>query len=250
MSGEQGKYIYCIIKADGDKSFGNIGMGESNEEVKTIIFEELAAVVSSSPVKKYRVSRNNMMTHEKVIEKVMENYSVLPVKFGTVAENTAKIKKILEEHYIEFGDLLVDMNDKKEMGLKALFYEDKIFKLILEKNNNISDLRDAIAKKPPEKTHHQRARIGEMVQNALENEKEDLNRKILQILTPLSVKDIENKNYGDKMIINAAFLIKKETEPLFDEAVNKLDELYGEIVKFKYITKIPPFNFVNLEVNV
>ena len=87
-----------------------------------------------------------------------------------------------------------------------------------------------------------------MVQNALENEKRKINKKIIDLLEPLSVKIAENKNYGDKMIINAAFLIEKRKEPVFDKAVNELDKEYGDFVKFKYVACVPPFNFVNLEI--
>ncbi len=247
MAEKLGKYIYCIVKTDKAESFGNIGIGENKGEVNMILYNNIAAVVSDSPIIEYRVSRNNMMTHETVIEKVMAKYTVLPVKFGTIAENNKKIGTILEDNYKKFADLLKYFDDKKELGLKAIFL-DNIFTHILEKYKDIASLKETIASKPPEKTHHQRARIGEMVQNALENEKTIVLKKIMDGLKPLSVEMVENKTYGDKMIINGAFLIIKKQEPEFDIIINKLDKEYGSVVKLKYVACVPPFNFVNLEI--
>ena len=52
------------------------------------------------------------------------------------------------------------------------------------------------------------------------------------------------------MIINAAFLVEDKKEEKFDDAVDKLDEEYGYIVKFKFVGLVPPFNFVNLVIKI
>ena len=51
------------------------------------------------------------------------------------------------------------------------------------------------------------------------------------------------------MILNAAFLIKNSVEPVFDTAVNDLDEKFGRFMTFKYVGTLPPYNFVNLVIN-
>src|SRR3989338_7892797 len=89
-----GKYIYCII--DGDK-------------VCTICSGGIGAVVSNAPLKKYRVSRDNTMAHEKAIEAAMKENSVLPVRFCTIAKDEEQIKKILETECDKFKDLLIKM---------------------------------------------------------------------------------------------------------------------------------------------
>ena len=72
MNTKLGKYIYCIIKSNVSESFGNTGIGEDTPEVSAIALKDIAAVVSNSPIIDYRVSRNNMMAHEKTIENVMK----------------------------------------------------------------------------------------------------------------------------------------------------------------------------------
>jgi hypothetical protein len=69
------------------------------------------------------------------------------------------------------------------------------------------------------------------------------------VLTPLSDDVKINDNYGERMLLNAAFLIKNENENEFDNAINALDEQYGKLMSLKYVGTLPPYNFVTLVIN-
>jgi hypothetical protein len=250
MADKEGKYIYCIIDSDVPESFENKGIGGRGDEIYSVCYKNISAVISSSPIKNYRVSRENMMPHEKAIEEAMKEHTVLPVKFGTITESDKAMEDILIREYDRFKKMLKKMKDKKELGLKAMFKENLIYKHILEKYDDIVKLKEVIASKPPGKTHFQRAKIGEMVEKALENEKELYKKRILNALSPLSEDEKTNKEYGDRMIINAAFLVNDQKEDKFDIAVNKLDEDYGDLITFKFVGLVPPFNFVNLVIKI
>ena len=242
----EGKYIYCIIAVKVKKTFGKIGIGCRGDELYSICFNGIAAVVSNSPIIRYRVSRENTLAHEKAIEEVMKKHTVLPVRFNTIAEDEEKVKKILEKEYRKFKDLLNKMKDKKELGLKAIFNEDVIYKDILEKYKEIRILKEKVAVLPSEKTYFKRAEIGEMVEAALQREKEIYKKDILDALHLLAAEVKTNSSYWELMIVNAAFLVQKDKETEFDQKVNELGAKYSSNIKFKYIGKVPPFNFVNL----
>lgn len=243
---EQGKYIYCIIRSAEYVDFGPIGIGGRGDRVYTINYNDMSAVVSDSPIKKYSTSRENFIAHEKAIEKVMERYDVLPVRFCTITEDKDKIKKILEKEYDKFIGLLNWLAGKKELGVKAIFEKDVIYNHIVEKYKDIRALKEKLGSLPPEKTRHQRIQIGRMVEIALEREKKMSKSKILRALSPFAVEVKNNDTYGERMIVNSAFLIEKVNEDKFDKKMNELDEEFGNIVRFKYIGTLPPFNFVNL----
>jgi len=247
---EEGKYIYCIIAVREPKTFGPSGIGGKGDELYTICFDDIAAVVSNSPIIKYSVSRENVLTHERAIEEVMKGYTVLPVRFCTIAEDEEKVKKILERERDRFVDLLKNIKGKKELGLKAIFKEDVIYKDILEKYKDIKALKEKIATLPSGKTYFQCAKIGEMVEAALQKEKEIYGEEILNALSPLAVEVKTNNTYGERMIINAAFLVERHREAEFDQEVWQLDAKYGDKIKLKYVGTLPPFNFVNLTINV
>jgi len=248
---KEGKYIYGIIRHTGTIEFGPIGIGKRADLVYGINFADISAIVSNSPIIQYEARRVNMTTHEKVLEEIMKNFTVLPVRFSTISEHNddSGILAILEKDYKKFDDLLNKMEGKKELGLKILAQESAIYEGILEKYNEIRSLRDKLINLPVDKTHYQRMKIGEMVAEALKKETESYKNNILSVLNPLAEETKLNDNYGEMMILNAAFLINNTMEPAFDKAVNDLDEKFGRFMTFKYVGTLPPYNFVNLVIN-
>ena len=78
---KEGRYIYCIIKANEAQTFGPLGIGGRGDQLYTVTHNNIAAVVSNSPIKSYPVARENLIAHEKAIEEVMKEHTVLPVRF-------------------------------------------------------------------------------------------------------------------------------------------------------------------------
>ncbi len=246
---KEGKYIYCVIGTNGlSERFGTLGIGGRGDELYTIYFQDIGAVVSNSPIKKYPVSSENALSHEKAIEEVMKYHTVLPVRYCTIAEDEEKVKKILEKEYDKFKNLLKNISGKKELGLKAIFKE-VIYNDIVDKYEYIKRLKEKITGKPPETTYYLRMEIGKMVERALEREKEKYKDEMLNTLRLLSEEMKINNTYGERMILNAAFLIKKDKEAEFDLKVNELVERHDDKIRFKYVGPLPPFNFVNLVIN-
>lgn len=244
---EEGKYIYCIIETNSERNFGPMGMGDRGDEVATICYQDLSAVISNTPITKYVVSRENMMAHQKVIEAVMKDYTVLPVRFCTIAANAEEVRSLLRGRYGEFKNLLKDMDNKVELGVKALWKDmDVTFREIAAEDEAIKRLKEEIAAKSPEESYADRMRIGEMVKSALESKKRRLAEEIMYVLKKSSIDFRVNNTYGDRMILNAAFLVDRGREKEFDSRINELHAQYSEKIKFKYIGPVPPYNFVNI----
>jgi len=243
---KEGKYIYCVIASKEARSFGPIGIGGRGDEVDTIVYDDIAAVVSNSPVISYAVSRENMLAHEKAIEEVMKTYTVLPVRFCTIAQDENKVKKILEIEHDRFAELLKNMEGKKELGLKAIFKNEVIYKEIAENYEDIKKLKKALSSEPPTKTYYLRVEVGRKVETALQEEKNNYKEEILETLSPLAKDTKVNNTYGELMVISAAFLVENAKEAEFDKSVQALVDKYNDKIKFKYVGTLPPFNFVNL----
>ena len=91
----EGQYVYCVIGTGEARNFGPIGIGDRGDPVTTITYRDLGAVVSSIPMIKYVVSKETMISHEKVIEAVIKDYALLPVRFYTVAPNAEEVRSLL-----------------------------------------------------------------------------------------------------------------------------------------------------------
>jgi hypothetical protein len=245
-----GKYMYCIIRCPEPCQFTNRGIGERGDIVHTVHFMGLAAVVSDSPIIEYDSSRRNMMAHTVVLEEVMQEFTILPVRFGTVASSVEAIQEqVLKRRYSEFNDLVAEMEGRVELGLKAFWYEQVIFREIVEETPAIRHLRDSLMDRTPEETYYDRIRLGEMVEAAMRRKRDEDAEKIHARLGPLVYKTRANQLITDRMVLNAAFLVDQSREADLDQAVQQLDAEMRERMMFKYVGPVPPYNFVNIVIH-
>lgn len=245
-----GRYIYCIMGGGAlPGGFGATGVGDRGDAVYTVVHKDIGAAVSNTPMRRYAVTREYSLAHMKVIEEVMRQNDVLPVRFCTIAESEEQVKRILEREYEYFKVSLMNTKDKEELGLKAVLKEE-VYKDIAAGSDELIAIKEKIAMMPPEATLNLRVKAGHMVQDALERVKERYKTEILDVLSPLSNEVRINRNIGDRMVVNGAFLVDKSREKEFYERVAELDGMHGEKVKLKYVCNLPPYNFVNISINI
>ena len=251
VSTSTGQYLYCIIhEPKTDIKWDLLGM--NGAAVTPIYYRDLAIVSSVTPMIRYRLSRENVISHELVIEKVMsKGYTVLPIRFGTIAKNLEVVKKkLLESRYWEFEGLIKKLEGKREVGVRIFCEEKCLFDQVLNNNPQIAKLRDEIAKKPPSETHYDRVSIGQMVQEALKVQKKNYQEMFLEFLKDLSIEHRLNDTLGDRMLFNGAFLIDSKNEMDFSKRVDELENKVGKDFQFKYVQLTPPFNFVNIVIHL
>ncbi|MFH0774969.1 MAG: GvpL/GvpF family gas vesicle protein [bacterium] len=244
----EGKYIYCIIGTKQERNFGPIGIGGRRDEVLTIGYDDLSMVVSSHPLTKFVVNRENMLAHEKVIEEVMKEFdSVLPVRFGTIAASADEIRNLLDRRYREFNNALRDMDHKVELSVKGIWKDmDIIFKEIVEEEKGIKGAKEEIQNDRGKKNTHARIKVGRMVERALIKKKDKEAERIVDTVRSTAFDYKLNKTTIDAMFINAAFLVDKGREKEFDNIIDDLRDEYKERIKFMYAGPLPVFNFVNI----
>jgi len=245
----EGKYLYCIIESNEGRNFGPIGIGERGDVVSTVGHNDISTVISNSPMTKYVINRENMTSHEKVIEEVMKDYTVLPVRFCTIAASAEEVRNLLRRRYSEFRGLLRDMDNKVEMGLKALWKDmNRIFREIPEEDLEVRRLKKQAEGKSGKTDNSSKIALGKAVKEALETKKDKEAREILNSFKRTAIDVRTNDSSGDRMFLNAALLIDRSREKEFDFLVEDLVERYDDRVNFKYIGPVPPFNFVNIVV--
>jgi Gas vesicle synthesis protein GvpL/GvpF len=249
-----GKYLYCIIRGGDERTFDGVAaIGDSALPVYTVPYGALAAVVSDSPFERYEATRANLVSHERVIEAVMREQTPLPVRFGTIADPAdavADIQKLLDTRATEFDGLLREMDGRVEMGLKAFWRSDAIvFDQIVAEDAQIRALRDSLKRSPSGASQASRIRLGEMVKAALGRRRDAEAAKILAPLRSIAERVVENPVLLDRMILNGAFLVRRDREAEFDRPVAELDRERGEQIRLMYVGPVAPYNFVRIVVN-
>lgn len=248
-----GKYIYAIIPSpDEPREFASAAMSENGEAlstVHTIHAMGLAAVVSDYPrmeFHEFNRTRANMMTHTKVLEGLLQEFTVLPVRFGTVGASAEAIQEqVLERRRDELLGLIADLKGRVELGLKAVWPENVIFsEIVKESSPAMRRLQKKIKGSSPEVSHFERIRLGEMIEAAMAKKRDEDAERILARLRPLADKHKVNHPLIDRMVLNAAFFVAEERQAEFDQAVQQLDDEMGDRLLFKYLGPVPPYNFV------
>src|SRR5579862_1758949 len=244
----RGKYVYCIIESSDPLRFGPIGIGADPSDVYTVHYRTLAAVVSDAPLEVLDSTRDNVLAHERVNETVMREHTVIPMSFGTIFKTRDDIVELLRSAAEAFGDVLNKMQNKLEFGLKVLWDRDQAAREVEGEDDDISRLKKEISgQKGP--TYFARMQYGRLVDAALQSRSERYLGAILDELRDVSVASRINKPIGDKMIMNAAFLISRDQESAFDAKVKSIAGKFDKLT-FKYTGPWPPYNFVNIRLKL
>jgi hypothetical protein len=248
VAASRGKYVYCVIEAQEPLRFGPIGIGADPSDVYTVHFKNLAAVVSDAPLEVLDSTRENVLAHERVNETVMREHTVIPMSFGTIFKTREDIVELLRSAAEAFGDVLNKMQNKLEFGLKVLWDRDQAIREVEAEDEDISRLKKEISgQKGP--TYFARMQYGRLVDAALQSRSERYLAAILDELRDVSVASRINKPIGDKMIMNAAFLISRDREAAFDSKVKTIAGRFDKLT-FKYTGPWPPYNFVNIRLKL
>ncbi|MBU4560937.1 GvpL/GvpF family gas vesicle protein, partial [bacterium] len=122
---QEGKYIYGIIGKGEEKEFGPIGIGDRQDTVYTIPYQDISAVVSDSQIVDYTHMLKDavarlLLGHQKVIEKIMNlEYTIIPTRLGTFASNEKEVSNILDKGYRIIRDIFREISGRIEIDVVA-----------------------------------------------------------------------------------------------------------------------------------
>jgi hypothetical protein len=246
-----GKYIYCIIATDYDINLGPIGIGGRGDLVTVIGFDGLCMVVSDHPLEHFVVNPENMLAHQKVIEKVMKEFrSVIPIRFGTIAATPDEIRNLLSRRYSEFKELLRQFENKVEFNVRGSWSNmGMIYKEIDNEYVELKKIRTEIeglaeGKKKQSKIDE----AGKLVEQIL-NDKKKTEAEIVIDSLRRSVFDFKlNKTNGDSVFMNTAFLMNSGREVEFDNIMAEIGTRFKDRSDFVYTAQLPIFNFIDLKI--
>jgi hypothetical protein len=231
----------------GDRALAVSGIG--GKPVRAVSYSDLAAIVSDSPFDSYDVTRENLTAHEQVLEKVMERSDVLPVSFGTVAEDDQAVQQLLLAAVSDdLHQALDQVHGRVELGVKTLWQKDRLLAELAAEDETIGALRDEIAGSTPEETYDQRTQLGELIAAGIERKRNQDAEAVLNPLQPLAVDSRVNNILTDLMVLNASFLVDKPQIPAFEAQLDALRQAQEGRLIFQYSGQLPPYTFVSIAV--
>ncbi|MCC4769479.1 hypothetical protein FXV91_04490 [Methanosarcina sp. DH2] len=203
-----GKYVYCIIKAQEEQdSFGNIGF--QGKEVYTIKYKEFSPVVSDVPFKKYELeNEEEVKTHTYVVNEVMKRHSVIPVAYGMIFKNKKLVDISMRSGYKAMRKSIKIVDNRVELGVKVILPQDFD-----------GDLQKA----------------------------EQCKSEFLTDLKQIAFDSKDMSLFSKRLIMNTSFLVEKDKIEAFSDEIERLETKYDSF-KIQYSGPWSPYNFVDIHI--
>ena len=243
--------IYGFINIDEKKKFDYAGI--EGGEIYTQPYQDIAAVVSDSPlIQLDSLPKETLLLHlavyQAVIERVMKDHYIIPMKFGTAVQGEEEIKRILKKGYDHIKTSIIAMEDKIELDVVAMWSNlDAVLKTIGEEEE-IKKLKAEAELKPTDQRLEAGVTLGKMVKASLDRKREERASNMLDILKEKSETHHAHDVMDDSMIMNVAFLINTDNKEIFESKVDQLDEKHQDEVNFRIVGPLPPYSFCTFEI--
>jgi len=249
---EIGKYIYGIINSNKELAFGSLGI-TACETIKSVPYQDISAVVSDTEIADYTYMRRdvlarNLVRHQKAIEKIMPEYTIIPMKLGTFAKDEDEIILILSKGYQLIKDIFGKIAGKIEIDVASTWSDFPSLLKEIGEEGQIKEFKQSLLANSKGVTVDEQMKVGLMVQKAVERKNEDCAKKVLNTLKTVSQDFKAHERMDDKMIANYAFLMDKTRVGHFYKKVEELNGDFRGQINFRCVGPLPPYSFYTLEV--
>lgn len=245
-----GVYIFCGIQTDSEDDFGEIEVEGEKRNLFTIPYKDAAIVAAEVPMKIYHPNKDNLMMHQQAVSRIMEkNDTVIPVSFGNVFQSKEDVQVLLENLYPQFKRLFPEIKGKIELGLKVIGKKEWLESKVSE-DSNIEKMAKAVQGKSEAASYYERIQLGGAAQKLVASLQNEVKQEVLQPLQEIAEASKTNDPIGEKMLLNASFLVDRDKEEQFDRTVNEVYENWEDKVEFNYSGPWPAYNFINIRLKV
>ncbi|GHJ37860.1 GvpL/GvpF family gas vesicle protein [Streptomyces sp. TS71-3] len=234
-------YVYAITSARHPLRLDDVkGVGEPPERVRTVQTKALAAVVSDAP-EGLRAKRRDVAAHQAVLERLMADGSVLPMRFGLLGPDDDQVVQALEDNRDAYTDRLDQLADCLEFNLKVQRDEDDLLHEALRESARIRELNEFTRANP--EAHDEKMRLGELISQEVSARQARDARETVDRLAPAALNTVVGEPLKD-CFLNVSFLVKRDKAAAFSQAVDEEAARRSEAFTFRLHGPLPPYSFV------
>lgn len=251
-----GKYIYGVIN-----STPHLSTEENLLEAKslgangvyTISYQDISAIVSDSEIVDYThmlkdALAKQLITHQRVIERIMLNHTIIPMRLGTFAVDVDEVRHFLAKGYPIIKDIFKRVFDEIEIDVAATWSDFNSVVREVGEEKEIKEFKERLLANPKGITVDDQMKVGAMVKDHLDKKREKYAMEIETSLNKVS-EDIKiHALMDDRMVINVAFLINRLKLGDFEKGIEELNNRFAEKLNFRCVGPLPPYSFYTLEI--
>jgi len=235
-------YTYGII--DFSNQINEPIYGLEGARVYNIPYCDIGAVVSEFTEPIQNMTKGSVLAHEEVVERLMERFTVLPVRFHTVLDGRDGVVSLMQSHYKDFRNNLDRLRNKVEFGIKVIWPSDKIKEHIIntcKKSNQKASIPDGTSNKRFIRKKFEEYKIDEEFQKKANKFIKVMDIFFSKFAAEKKLKKLKTEN----LLLDAVYLVEKDKQGDFKEAFEHIKNPHASF-KFLFSGPWPPYNFVIL----
>lgn len=221
------------------------------DEVHTVVANGLGVVTSRiNPASLHGLDRNSALrylsAHQRVLETVMRDYPVLPMKFGTTLSDEGALYDLLRQGDQLLRTTLAAYVGKQQREVVVLWELKHVFEEIAA-GEPIATLRAQIAGRSSDETINERIVLGQLVHAVLQQRRAEIAAQVIAHLRESADNLIVNPTMDDSMVVNVALLLDDDREADLDARLDTLDALFDGRFQIRCVGPLPPYSFATLD---
>jgi len=253
----KGRYVYGIAASKEAVRLGEIGI-EGNE-VYTIPYQDLCAIVHNCPTQPYQSKDEEIVkswarAHQSVLDEVKERFSTtIPLGFDTILQPKDDatppdqvVRDWLKEDYDRLRTLMEKIEGKDEYGVQVSYEPGVMGKQISEQSEEIKKMKEEMATKSPGMAYMYKQKLEKTVKAEMEKLADEWFKefygRIKQHTDDIVVERTKKVDKDRMMLLNLSCLVDKEKVEGLGEELEKINGLEGFSVRFT--GPWPPYSFV------
>lgn len=234
-------YVYAVTGAGHPAHVEDVrGVGDPARPLRVLRAGELALVVSDAP-EALRGKRRDLMAHQAVLERLLADGTVLPMRFGLVAPDDDRAVTAVAAREEDYSRRLHRVEGCREYNVKVSRDEQDVLRAVLTEVPEARRLND-LARERPE-ARDIRMALGELVaaqvQERHRRDAEDIVRRLGE-----RAEDSRSAEARGEVFLNVSFLVAGDHAAAFGEAVHQEAERLGDAYTFRRSGPLPPYSFV------
>lgn len=243
-----GLYLYAVIECGEERGFITVGIGGA--AVRTLSDGRIAAVVSESPNGKIRPERRRLAAHHQVLQELRQQFTVLPISFGVIADDAESVRGILAHNRDAFLEQIQRVAGKVEMGLRVSWDVPNIFEYFLDTHPELRALRDQTFHDGRQPRQDELIDLGRAFDRLLGEDRAAHTHAVTQMLHSRCWEIKENELRGEQEVMNLACLIGQHAQEQFEEGVIEAARRFDNHFSFDFSGPWPPHNFVEVNLDL
>lgn len=225
-------YLYAIIDRPGEPPA--LGAGLGGQPLRCRGWGRVGAVVSEFAGPAPRAEADLLWRHEEVVEGLLRERAVLPVRFGTLLADEAALEELLRERHDRFVAGLARVAGRVELGLRVLWEPPAA--PAAERPAGPESGRDYLLRRA----------AAERAAQARRQEAEAQAGELHAGLARLAAASAQRVLPSERMLLSAAYLVDRAALGDFRAAVGELGDARPEL-RLLCTGPWPAYNFVDAE---